>query len=110
MTFVTKRALPRRTFLRAAGATLALPMLDAMRPAFGADAPIWTPRLGFMYVGNGIVHKTFKPTTEGPNFELSPVLMPLSSVRKQLTVVSGLDRELAKISSKVVKSILLKKK
>jgi len=95
MTFVTKRALPRRTFLRAAGATLALPMLDAMLPAFGADVPTWTPRLGFMYVGNGIVHKTFKPATEGANFALSPVLMPLSSLRKQVTVVSGLDHKQA---------------
>ncbi|HUO66590.1 MAG TPA: DUF1552 domain-containing protein [Gammaproteobacteria bacterium] len=91
MTFITKRTLPRRTFLRAAGATIALPMLDAMLPAFGADSAPWTPRLGFMYVGNGIVHKTFKPVGEGSSFELSPVLTPLAPLRKQLTVVSGLD-------------------
>ena len=48
MTFITKRTLPRRTFLRAAGATIALPMLDAMLPAFGADSAPWIPRLGFM--------------------------------------------------------------
>jgi hypothetical protein len=95
MTFVTKRTLPRRTFLRAAGATLALPMLDAMLPAFGADSAPWTPRLGFMYVGNGIVHKTFKPVGEGSTFDLSPVLTPLSNLRKQLTVVSGLDHKQA---------------
>ena len=95
MTFITKRTLPRRTFLRAAGATIALPLLDSMLPAFGADSAPWTPRLGFMYVGNGIVHRTFKPTTEGANFELSPVLQPLSSLRKQLTVVSGLDHKQA---------------
>jgi hypothetical protein len=95
MTFITKRTLPRRTFLRAAGATIALPMLDAMLPAFGADAAPWTPRLGFMYVGNGIVHQTFKPRTVGAAFELSPVLMPLAPLRKQLTVVSGLDHKQA---------------
>jgi hypothetical protein len=95
MTFITKRALPRRTFLRAAGATLALPMLDSMLPAFGADAAPWIPRLGFMYVGNGIVHRTFKPATEGAGFELSPVLLPLAPLRKQLTVVSGLDHKQA---------------
>ena len=95
MTFVTKGTLPRRTFLRAAGATLALPMLDAMLPAFGADSAPWTPRLGFMYVGNGIVHKTFKPVGEGSTFELSPVLAPLAPLRKQLTVVSGLDHKQA---------------
>ena len=95
MTFITKRTLPRRTFLRAAGATIALPMLDAMLPAFGADSAPWTPRLGFMYVGNGIVHKTFKPVGEGSSFELSPVLTPLAPLRKQLTVVSGLDHQQA---------------
>jgi hypothetical protein len=95
MTFITKRTLPRRTFLRAAGATIALPMLDSMLPAFGADAAPWIPRLGFMYVGNGIVHRTFKPATEDANFELSPVLLPLAPLRKQLTVVSGLDHKQA---------------
>ena len=95
MTFITKRTLPRRTFLRGAGATIALPMLDAMLPAFGADSSPWIPRLGFMYVGNGIVHKTFKPIGEGTTFELSPVLAPLAPLRKQLTVVSGLDHKQA---------------
>ena len=95
MTFITKRTLPRRTFLRAAGATIALPMLDAMLPAFGADSAPWTPRLGFMYVGNGIVHRTFKPIGEGSSFELSPVLAPLAPLRNQLTVVSGLDHKQA---------------
>src|SRR5512139_3908394 len=95
MTFITKRTLPRRTFLRAAGVGVALPMLDSMLPASGADAAPWVPRLGFMYVGNGIVHRTFKPATEGADFTLSPVLQPLSSLRKQLTVVSGLDHKQA---------------
>ena len=95
MTFITKRTLPRRTFLRAAGATIALPMLDSMLPAFGADAAPWIPRIGFMYVGNGIVHRTFKPATEGADFALSPVLLPLAPLRKQLTVVSGLDHKQA---------------
>jgi hypothetical protein len=70
---------------------MALPMLDAMVPAFGADAVRSTPRLGFVYVGNGVVHRTFKPRGEGTDFELSPVLRPLASLRQQLTVVSGLD-------------------
>jgi hypothetical protein len=48
-----------------------------------------------MYVGNGIVHRTFKPALEGANFELSPVLLPLAPLRKQLTVVSGLDHKQA---------------
>jgi hypothetical protein len=89
--FITKKALPRRTFLRGAGATLALPLLDAMLPAFAADAPRAIPRLGFVYVGNGIVHRTFRPQGVGPSFELSPVLEPLASLRGHLNVISGLD-------------------
>ena len=91
MTYITGKALPRRTFLRGVGATIALPMLDAMAPAFAADAVRSIPRLGFVYVGNGIVHQTYKPRGVGPNFELSPVLRPLEPLRHQLTVVSGLD-------------------
>jgi hypothetical protein len=89
--FITKKALPRRTFLRGAGATLALPLLDAMLPAFAADAARAIPRLGFVYVGNGIVHRTFKPQGVGSSFELSPVLEPLASLRGHLNVISGLD-------------------
>ncbi len=95
MTFITKKALPRRTFLKAAGATVALPLLDAMVPAFGADRAPWTPRLGYIYVGNGIVHRTFKPTGEGTALALSPVLAPLAPVQKQVTVVGGLDHKQA---------------
>jgi hypothetical protein len=91
MTFISKKALPRRTFLRGVGATVALPLLDAMVPAFGADVAPSIPRLGFVYVGNGIVHRTFKPSGEGAQFELSPVLRPLAPLRSQLTVLSGLD-------------------
>jgi hypothetical protein len=90
-TFVTRKALPRRAFLRGVGATMALPMLDAMVPAFGADITHPTPRLGFVYVGNGIVHRTFRPRGEGADFELSPVLRPLAPLREHLTVISGLD-------------------
>jgi hypothetical protein len=89
--FITQRALPRRTFLRGAGATLALPLLDAMLPAFAADSARAIPRLGFVYVGNGIVHRTFKPHGEGASFELSPVLQPLGRLRGHLNVISGLD-------------------
>src|SRR5262245_58460740 len=89
--YITKKALPRRTFLRGAGATLALPLLDAMLPAFAADAPRAIQRLGFVYVGNGIVHRTFRPRGEGASFDLSPVLQPLTSLRGHLNVISGLD-------------------
>lgn len=91
MPFITKKSLPRRAFLRGIGATVALPMLDAMVPAFGADALRPTPRLGFVYVGNGIVHQNWRPRGVGKDFELSFDLLPLSPLRQQLNVVSGLD-------------------
>ncbi len=55
MTFVSKKALPRRTFLRGVGTALALPMLDAMVPALSAKSAKPTLRLGFVYVSNGVI-------------------------------------------------------
>lgn len=91
MPFIAKKSLPRRTFLRGMGASVALPMLDAMLPAFGADAASPTPRLGFVYVGNGIVHENWRPHGVGRKFELSRDLLPLGPLRDQLNVISGLD-------------------
>jgi hypothetical protein len=91
MTFVTRKFLARRTFLRGVGATMALPMLDAMVPAFGADAPLAIPRLGFIYVGNGIVHRTWRPLGVGADFTLSRVLQPLAPLSAELSILSGLD-------------------
>ncbi|HEX7081524.1 MAG TPA: DUF1552 domain-containing protein [Gammaproteobacteria bacterium] len=90
MRFVTRKALDRRTFLRGAGATLALPMLDAMTPAF-AQAPPPVPRLGFVYIGNGIIHDDWKPRTAGTGFELPPNLKPLAAVRDHMNVLTGLS-------------------
>ena len=91
--FVTKSSLHRRTFLRGVGATLALPLLDAMVPALsalGRSAANPAPRLGFFYVPNGIILREFLPTTDGSNFEIPRLLKPLASYRDQLTIVSGL--------------------
>lgn len=87
--FVAKRTLNRRTLLRGAGTALALPLLDAMVPAFAATVPR-TPRLAFIYVGNGIVHEHWKPKALGRAFELPTNLRPLASLRGELNVVSGL--------------------
>ena len=90
----TKRALPRRTFLRGAGALIGLPLLDAMVPAFASDAPA-AKRVGFVYLPNGVA-KTFTgidywtPKGTGSDFEISPILRPLAPYRDRLTVVSGL--------------------
>src|SRR5258706_11065633 len=87
--FITKKALSRRTFLQGAGATLALPFLDAMIPALAA-APKATPRLGFIYIANGVIQKDWNPATPGPLSELPPTLRPLTGVRDHLNVISGL--------------------
>ena len=87
--FITKKALSRRTFLQGAGATLALPFLDAMVPALSAAAKP-TPRLGFIYIANGVIQKQWNPFATGPLSELPPILSPLESVKNQLNVISGL--------------------
>ena len=73
MSFVTKKALSRRTLLRGAGAAIALPMLDSMVPALTAAAPI-IPRLGWVYVSHGVIWSQWKPTTTGKGFALTPNL------------------------------------
>ena len=91
--FITKMALPRRTFLRGMGASLALPLLEAMVPAATALAQTAaTPatRLGFVYIPNGVIQESWVPTTTGAGFEFSPTLSPLAPYRDQLLVLSGL--------------------
>ena len=91
---ITKRALPRRTFLRGIGATVALPLLDAMVPALSAAArTVANPvrRLGVIYVPNGMAMQYWTPAAEGTQFELTPILKPLAPFRDRLLVVSGLD-------------------
>ena len=71
--FITKKALPRRTFLRAMGTTVALPLLDAMVPALSARALKPTPRFGFVYIANGVIQNQWTPATTGAGFELTPI-------------------------------------
>ncbi len=84
-------AIPRRAFLRGAGAVLALPFLDAMVPAFAATGSRPT-RMMFIEVPNGIMMDKWTPTTEGAGFELTPVLESLAPFRDRLLVLSGLDQ------------------
>src|SRR6202451_4506721 len=96
--FVTKKHLPRRTFLRGVGVTLALPLLDSMLPAQTAlskTAAKPSPRLGFVYVPHGAVMDKWTPTTEGAGFEFSPILKPLEPFRSQLNIVSGFGHRAA---------------
>jgi hypothetical protein len=71
------------------GTAMALPLLDAMVPALSAKTPA-TPRLGFIYIANGVIQKQWKPAAEGEGFELSPTLEPLGKVRGQFSILSGL--------------------
>ena len=91
MTFVTRKALPRRTFLRGLGTALALPFLDAMVPAFSVKAAGPALRLGFVYISNGVIQKLWNPVTEGAGFEFPPILKPLEPVRDYVNVLSGLS-------------------
>lgn len=93
---VTKKALPRRTFLRGMGATLALPLLDAMIPAMTALAA--TPaapvrRIGFVYVPMGSNFAQWAPSRTGTITELSPILRPLTPYLDRLTVLSNIENK-----------------
>jgi hypothetical protein len=87
--FIAKKALARRTFLRGVGATVALPLLDAMVPALSARSTKAPPRLGFVYVSNGVIQDQWNPTAAG-GFELTPILKPLQPVKEQINILSGL--------------------
>lgn len=93
MTFLTAKALPRRTVLRGLGAAVALPFLDAMVPAFsarGLAASKPAHRFHAFYVPNGMAMEYWTPKAEGTSFELSPILEPLAPYRNQMIVLSGL--------------------
>ena len=86
---ITGKALPRRTFLRGMGATVALPFLDAMTPAFAsASAPV--TRVAFVYTANGVIMQDWTPAEEGPGFAFSKTLTPAEPFRDDLLVLTGL--------------------
>jgi hypothetical protein len=90
--FISKKAIPRRTFLKGAQAALALPLLDAMIPAATAWArtaakPV--PRLGFVFIPMGCDHARWIPAGQGKLGELSPILASLEPVKEQVTVITN---------------------
>jgi len=96
---ISNKALPRRTFLRGLGATMALPFLDAMVPASRAFAAAKAPvRLGYMYTPNGIVGAStasprpnmWTPKNVGENFDFSPTIKVLEPYRDHLNVLSNM--------------------
>lgn len=91
---LTRKALPRRTFLRGAGASVALPLLDAMIPSMTAQAKTAAAgvrRLGFVYIPMGSNISMWTPRSENDLSELSPSLSPLEAVKDQLTVITNLE-------------------
>ncbi len=90
---IFKKVIPRRTFLRGAGATLALPLLDGMVPAFaGALDASAKPavRLSIVFVPNGRIMDHWTPQAEGAAFELPSILEPLAAFQDRLLVLSEL--------------------
>src|SRR5437867_12103703 len=93
---INRKYIPRRTFLRGAGAVLALPVLDAMTPALSAEGP--RPiRMGFMQVPNGIMNlkNEWAPKAEGPLEGMTRIMEPLADHKDRLVVLSGLDSQQA---------------
>jgi len=92
---VSRKALPRRTFLRGMGASLALPLLDAMVPsmtALAATAAKPVRRLGFVYIPMGSTIAEWTPhCPDGALTQLSPTLQSLAAVRDHLTVISNME-------------------
>jgi hypothetical protein len=88
--FITGKSLARRTFLKSAGATVALPFLDAMVPALAAS-PKAPTRLAFMYVPNGIDMKNWNVAAEGPfTGEFPRILKPLDAFRGDMLQIGNL--------------------
>jgi len=91
--FITKKHLSRRTFLRGAGVTVALPLLESMVPAqtpLSKTAANPKSRLTCIYIPHGATMDHWTPTTEGSGFEFSEILKPLEPYRNYLNVISGL--------------------
>jgi hypothetical protein len=92
--FLTKRHIPRRTFLRGAGVTLALPLLESMVPAFTptrmtAAAPV--RRFVGIWHPHGAAPGYWSPLQDGKNFEFSFITKPLEAFRDRVVLISGLD-------------------
>src|SRR2546427_12015063 len=92
--YISKKHVSRRAVLKGIGASIALPLLDAMNPAATAWAQTAagsTPkRLSFVGFPHGPIMDRWSPKQAGADYEMSPILEPLAPFRKHLTIVSGL--------------------
>jgi len=100
--FLSRKHLSRRAVLKGAGATIALPLLDAMIPAGTAlaqTAAASSPRLGFVYFPHGALQDEWQPKQAGRDFDFPFILKPLEPLREYVTVVSGLRNKGGESSS-----------
>ena len=90
---ITKKVLPRRAILRGIGASVALPLLDAMVPALGQSSKLTEPvsRLGYMYLPMGMDPSPWVPQKEGRLKSLTPSLEPLNPFIDNVSVISNLE-------------------
>ncbi len=97
MNFLTGTHINRRVLLRGVGSAIALPLLDAMRPALAAPSKTakQVRRVAVVYVPNGIVMKDWKPAEAGDNFKFTRILKPLEPFRQDITLLSGLANNIA---------------
>jgi hypothetical protein len=93
--FLTRRSIPRRTFVRGLGVGVALPLIDAMVPALTQAAQTAAKpqlRMGFVYIPHGVIMREWTPAAAGTDFEFTPILKPLEPFRQSTVVVSNLTR------------------
>jgi hypothetical protein len=91
--FLTRKHLSRRTLLKGAGASIALPLLDAMVPAhtmLAQTAAAPQTRLGFVYFPHGALQDEWEPRQTGRDVEFPFIMKPLEPYREYVTIVSGL--------------------
>src|SRR6476469_8112287 len=96
--FITKKHLPRRTFLQGMGVTLALPLLDSMIPAATAQvktAAVPKSRFCGIYIPHGATMDKWTPATDVSGSAFTETLKPLEKLRDRLTVVSNLAHPMA---------------
>ena len=94
MRFITKKSLPRRTFLKGVGASFALPLLDAMIPAATASAKTaanGVRRLGYVFMPMGCDESRWTPESEITLDKLSPILESLEPVKQKMTVFTNME-------------------
>src|SRR5690349_6175377 len=98
MSFLTKKYIPRRTFLRGIGTAVSLPLLESMVPAqtpLAKTAANPQIRLGLCFIPHGAVMANWTPVGEGTDFKLSRTLTPLQPFRDQVVVISNLAHKMA---------------